>query len=70
MQTEPEDEIVQIAQSFGAVARALADDNDLQTTLDKIVHLAVGNLDACEYAGISLVEGRTITSPASSNDVL
>jgi GAF domain-containing protein len=33
------------------------------------VHLAVENLDACEYAGISLVEGRTITSPASSNDV-
>jgi transcriptional regulator with GAF, ATPase, and Fis domain len=69
MPTEPEDEIVQIAQSFGAVARALADDNDVQTTLDKIVHLAVENLNACEYAGISLVEGRSITSPASSNDV-
>ena len=67
--TESEDEIVQIAQSFGEVARTLAGDDDLQTTLDKIVQLAVENLDACEFAGISLVEGRKITSPASSNDV-
>jgi transcriptional regulator with GAF, ATPase, and Fis domain len=67
--TDPEDAIVHVAELFGAIARTLADDDDVQMTLDKIVHLAVENLDACEFAGISLVEGRKITSPASSNDV-
>jgi transcriptional regulator with GAF, ATPase, and Fis domain len=69
MAGEPKDEVIHVAEIFGEVARALADDNDVQTTLDKIVHLAVDTLDACEFAGISFVEGRTITSPASSNEM-
>ena len=39
------------------------------STLTKIVHLAVEHLEGCDFAGISLVEGRRITSPASSNDL-
>jgi GAF domain-containing protein len=64
------DDVVQVAEVFATVARTLAGDNDDPTTaLDKIVRLAVENLDACEFAGISFVEGRKITSPASSNDI-
>lgn len=59
---------VALAETFGEVARVLAQ-NDLQTTLDRIVGLAVENLEACEYAGISLVEKGRITSPSSSNDI-
>ena len=33
------------------------------------MRLAVENLDACEFAGISLVEKDKFTSPASSNDI-
>ena len=54
---------------FGEVARSLASHEDEQATLTRIVHLAVEHLDACEFAGISWVAGRKITSPASSNDV-
>ena len=54
---------------FGEVARSLAMHEDQQATLTKIVHLAVEHLEACEFAGISWVEGRNITSPASSNEV-
>lgn len=54
---------------FGEVARSLAHHRDLEAILADIVGLAVAHLDACEYAGISLIEGRRITSPASSNDV-
>lgn len=57
------------AQTFGEVARALATDGDAKQILQQIVELAVEHLDACEYAGITLVEGRKVTSPASSNDV-
>ena len=63
------DDVVEVAQSFGEVARALATPSDLSSTLDKIVNLAVEHLEACEFAGISLVEGRKITSPASSNEI-
>ncbi len=64
------DEVVEVAETFATVARALAEyRDDVQGGLDKIVRLAVENLDACEFAGISLVEKRKITSPASSNDI-
>ncbi len=64
------DDVVQVAETFATVARALAEHHDdLQNSLEKIVHLAVENLDACEFAGVSLVEKGKITSPASSNDI-
>jgi GAF domain-containing protein len=64
------DEVVQVAETFAIVARTLAEEHDdFQSALDQIVHLAVENLDACEFAGISLVEKGKITSPASSNDI-
>jgi transcriptional regulator with GAF, ATPase, and Fis domain len=64
------DEVVEVAEVFAKVARTLAEDHDDMTSaLDKIVHLAVSTLDACEFAGISFVEKKDITSPASSNDL-
>ena len=63
------DDVVEVAETFATVARTLGGHHDLQSTLDEIVRLAVENLDACEFAGISLVEKRKITSPASSNDI-
>ncbi len=64
------DEVVEVAETFATVARALAEHrDDVQAGLEKIVRLAVDNLDACEFAGISLVEKRKITSPAASNDI-
>jgi GAF domain-containing protein len=63
------DEVVRVAELFANVARSLAAPGALQSKLDKIVNLAVGQLEACEFAGMSLVEGRRITSPASSNDI-
>lgn len=39
---------------FATVARMLAEDHgDLQSSLYAIVHLAVDNLNACEFAGIT-----------------
>lgn len=64
------DEAVQVAEAFAAVARTLTEDRgNLQSSLDKIVHLAVDTLEACEFAGISFVEKRKITCPASSDDL-
>lgn len=59
---------VEVAKGFGAIARALAASEDLQTTLQMIVELAADNLDACDFAGMSFVERDRITSPAWSHD--
>ena len=61
--------MLRLAETFGAIARTLAADDDVQVTLDTIVALAVETLDNCEFAGISLVEGREFSSPALSNEV-
>src|SRR5688500_10452478 len=67
--SETRDDLMGLAQTFSDVARALADKGDVRQTLGRIVHLAVATLDSCDYAGISFVEGRTITSPASSDEI-
>ncbi len=69
MPSDAGDEALRVAEMFGDVARSLAANEDLPAILDKIVHLAVKSLADCEFAGISLVENRTITSPSSSGDV-
>ncbi|HEX2577786.1 MAG TPA: GAF and ANTAR domain-containing protein, partial [Aquihabitans sp.] len=59
---------VRVAEMFGEVARALVDEDESEV-LDRIVNLAVEHLDNCDFAGVSMVKGRRITSPASSNDI-
>ncbi len=66
----PSDDVIEVAETFARVARTLAEEHDdLQGALEKIVQLAVESLDACEFAGVSLVEKGKITSPASSDEV-
>jgi len=42
---------------------------DIETTLHRIVTLAVETIEHCEHAGITVVQGRTISSPASSDEI-
>lgn len=58
-----------LAETFGNVARALVADGDVTETLDRIAHLAVKTVDACEHAGILAVKGRHIVSTAWSGEV-
>jgi GAF domain-containing protein len=66
---ELEDEVVRVAEVFSDVARVLAAAPDLQAMFDSVVHLADATLDACDHVGISIVEGRAITSPASTGAI-
>ena len=60
---------VELAETFAAVARCLLDEDDVQATLTRITALAVDTIDGCDHAGISLVEGRKISTPAASDEV-
>jgi GAF domain-containing protein len=65
---EPEDEVLRVAELFGDVARILAAAPDLQAMFRSVVRLAAATLDAFDHAGISIVEGRAITSPVATGD--
>ncbi len=58
-----------LAATFASVARELrAEAPSVQATLDRMVRLAVETIEGCDYAGISYVERRRITTPAASDD--
>lgn len=59
---------VAAVEPFGKIARLLAAADDVQEVLDAVVRLAVEHLDPCDFAGISFVDGRHITSPAASSE--
>ena len=69
MSTGRDDESVELAEVFGEVARQLLSQHLVPATLQRIVELAVEHLEACEYAGITVIDAGRISSPASSNDV-
>lgn len=58
---------VELAATFAAVARSLLTGDDVETVLRGIVETAVDVVDACQHAGIELVEGRTIRPVAPSS---
>jgi GAF domain-containing protein len=64
-----DDPEVELAEAFGEIARTLLAEEDLDATLNRIVHLAVDTIDPCEHCGITVVQGHDITSPASSDEV-
>jgi transcriptional regulator with GAF, ATPase, and Fis domain len=63
------DPAVDLAHTFADIALALSDGADPTTVLDRIVHLSTETIDSCEHAGITAVEGRTVSSPASSDEL-
>lgn len=63
------DSPVDLATTFGEIARALVAEQDAQATLGRMVKLAVETIDSCQHCGVSIVEGRRIVSPASSDEI-
>ncbi len=60
---------MELAETFADVARALLGEDDVESTLTKITTLAVETIDGCDHAGVSLIKGREISTPAASDDV-
>src|SRR5215210_1793421 len=57
------------AAAFAEIARALLAEDNVQQTLQKIVDLAVETIHGCDCAGISLLRGKKVDTPASSSEV-
>ncbi len=59
-----------LTETFARVARELMHQGDLLGTLERIVELAVETIDGCDFAGLSLIRGREIESPAQSDEMV
>ena len=57
------------AQAFAGVARALQSEGTAQEILQRIVDLAPRLIEPCEHAGITMVVGRKVMTPAASGAV-
>jgi GAF domain-containing protein len=64
-----EDPELELAKTFGEIARTLLAQSDPHATLLRITSLAVETIDNCEHAGISVISGKVVSSPASSDEI-
>jgi transcriptional regulator with GAF, ATPase, and Fis domain len=60
---------VDVAETFALMARALMAEDDPVVIMEKIVDVAISAIEACEHAGIELVEKRRIRPVAPSSEV-
>jgi GAF domain-containing protein len=58
------------AEDFGDLARAVLSAGDEKDTLAAVIELAVGTIEGCDHAGIFLLEGNAVTTPAGSGPVV
>lgn len=61
------DRELELAETFAEIARILLAEDDTARTLGRIVMLAVETIDGCEHAGVSVLQGGRLISPASSD---
>lgn len=59
----------ELADVMAGAARALQAEEGPQRTLQKFTELAVEGVEGCDYAGVSMVSGDEITTPAATDDV-
>lgn len=63
------DHDVEFATTFAEVARSLFDERGVDATLDQICSLAVETVEGCQAAGISIAEGKRVTSRSTTDEL-
>jgi GAF domain-containing protein len=58
---------LELAATFAEVARSLLDERGVDATLDRICSLAVETVEGCQAAGISIAEGKRVTSRSTTD---
>lgn len=65
-----EDPSSALAVGFGETARILFSAGSVQDTLQRVVDVAVDTIDGCDFAGIFLLEGGTVTTPVHTDQLV
>ena len=64
------DSFSEFAISFAENARTLFAAGDVQSTLASVVELAVATIDGCDFAGLFLIDGDTVSTPAHTDPIV
>lgn len=60
---------IELAETFGDIARTLLAERDPEPTLHKIVEISLTLIDSADHAGIDVIDGRQIRAVAASDGV-
>ena len=60
---------IELAETFGDIARTLLAEREPEPTLRRIVHISLTLIDAADHAGIDVLEGGQIHAVAPSDEV-
>lgn len=60
---------IELAETFGDIARTLLAERDPESTLRKIVQVSLKLIDSADHAGIDVIEGGQIRAVAPSDEV-
>jgi GAF domain-containing protein len=66
----PDNSFSEFAISFAENAKALFAAGDVQSTLAIVVELAVATIDGCDFAGLFLIEGDTVSTPTYTDPIV
>jgi len=56
--------------NFSAIARAFFSAGSVAATLSRVVELAASTVEGCDYAGLFLIEGNVISTPAYTDPMV
>lgn len=64
------DPAVALAEEFSQACRSLFAAGSGQATLAEVVRLAVATIEGCDFAGIFLIDGATVTTPVHTDPIV
>ena len=59
----------ELSETFADIAKSLLSQHSVEGTLQRIAELAVETIDGCDYAGMTIVQGKKVSTPASTTNV-
>jgi transcriptional regulator with GAF, ATPase, and Fis domain len=68
--TTSENAFTAFALTFAETAKTLFAAGDVTSTLESVIDLAVSTIDGCDYAGIFLIDGQTVTTPVHTDEIV
>jgi hypothetical protein len=64
------DGVTEFTENFSEMAEILFSAGSVPDTLARVVELAVATIEGCDYAGLSIVEGSTVSTPAATDPIV
>jgi hypothetical protein len=65
-----QDDISELTERFSETVSTLFSAGNVSDTLHQVVQLGVATIDGCDYAGLFVIEGDVVTTPALTDEIV